>query len=282
MATNRVSPKKGKVVDIPDSVVTIGTPTAGAGQVSVAFTASSPATGGPVQKYTAVSNPDSVTVSGSTSPVVVTGLTNGTAYTFQVAAANATGNGVFSSASASATPTVPDDYESIATVNVGSGGSSSISFSSIPSTYKHLQIRYTARSTVANVNDGYTSVRFNGDSTNGNYYFYHILQSDGASLFSGGGGTNAIIYTGVTAGNSAATNVFGSGVIDILDYTSTSKNKVTRTLSGMDNNGAGKISLASGFWFNTAAVTSITLGANAFGNNFMEFSSFALYGIRGA
>jgi hypothetical protein len=177
--------------------------------------------------------------------------------------------------------TQPSDYESIETVTVGSGGSSSISFSSIPATYKHLQIRYNARSTVANVNDGYTSIRFNGDSTNGNYYFYHVMQGDGASATAGSGGTNAIIYTGVTAGNSAGANVFGSGVIDILDYTSTSKYKIPRALSGMDNNGAGKISLSSGVWFNTAAVTSITVGANAFGNNFMEYSSFALYGIKG-
>ena len=169
----------------------------------------------------------------------------------------------------------------IDSVTVGSGGSSTISFTSIPGTYKHLQIRYTARSTVANVNDGYTSIRFNGDSTNGNYYFYHFLQGNGASVSAGAGGTNAIIYTGPCAGNSASANVFGSGVIDILDYTSTNKNKVARALGGMDNNGAGKVSLSSGFWINTAAVTSITLGANAFGNNFMEYSSFSLYGYMG-
>jgi len=175
----------------------------------------------------------------------------------------------------------PSSYESIQTVTVGAGGSSSISFSSIPSTYKHLQIRYTARSTVANVNDGYTSIRFNGDATNGNYYFLHYLQGDGAGASSGALSTNTIIYTGVAAGNSASANVFGVGVIDILDYTSTNKYKVVRGLGGMDNNGAGKVSLVSGNWFNTAAVTSITIGANAFGNDFMQYSSFGLYGIKG-
>ena len=175
----------------------------------------------------------------------------------------------------------PSSYESIQTVTVGAGGSSSISFSSIPSTYKHLQIRYTARSTVANVNDGYTSIRFNGDATNGNYYFLHYLQGDGAGASSGALSTNTIIYTGVAAGNSASANVFGVGVIDILDYTSTNKYKVVRGLGGMDNNGAGKVSLVSGNWFNTAAVTSITIGANALGNDFMQYSSFGLYGIKG-
>lgn len=176
---------------------------------------------------------------------------------------------------------LPGSYESIATQTVGAGGASSVTFSSIPSTYKHLQIRYMARSTVSNVNDGYTSIRFNGDGTNGNYYFYHVLQGDGASVTAGAGGTNAIIYSGVTAGNNASANVFGVGVIDILDYTSTNKYKYPRALSGMDNNGAGKVSLSSGLWFNTAAITSITIGANAFGNNWTQYSTFALYGIKG-
>ena len=55
-------------------------------------------------------------------------------------------------------------YESIATVTVGAGGSSSISFTSIPSTYKHLQIRAITRDTgTSYINNlaGY----FNTDST---------------------------------------------------------------------------------------------------------------------
>jgi len=175
----------------------------------------------------------------------------------------------------------PTSFDSIQTVTVGSGGSSSISFSSISSSYKHLQIRYLARTTVANVADGYVSIRFNGDTTNGNYYFYHFLAGDGASASAAAGGTNTNIYGGVCAGNSAASNVFGVGVIDILDYQNTNKYKVTRGLGGIDNNGAGSLRLASGEWYNTAAVTDITLGANAFGNNFTQYSSFALYGVKG-
>jgi hypothetical protein len=172
-------------------------------------------------------------------------------------------------------------YESIATVTVGSGGSSSISFSSIPSTFKHLQIRYMARSTVVNVADGYVSVRFNGDTTNGNYYFYHFLDGNGSSAAAAAGGTNTNIYGSVCAGNNATASVFGAGVIDILDYSSSNKYKVTRGLGGIDNNGSGVVRLASGEWYNTAAVTDITLGANAFGNSFTEYSKFALYGIKG-
>jgi hypothetical protein len=269
---------RGKAIPDLPGIPTIGTATAGVESASVAFTASN--VGGLSTSFTALSNPGSVTGTG-TSPITVSGLTAGTAYTFTVRGNNATGSSEYSSASNSITPTISTAYESIATVTVGSGGSSSISFSSIPSTFKHLQIRYMARSTVANVNDGYTSIRFNGDTTNGNYYFLHFLQGDGTSAVGGGLGTNTNIYSGVAAGNSAGSNVFGVGVIDISDYTSTNKYKVVRALGGMDNNGAGKVSLVSGNWFNTAAVTSITMGANAFGNNFTEYSKFALYGIKG-
>lgn len=123
MAINRTSPKKGKVVDIPDATITIGTATNGAQQASIAFTvASTPATGGPVQKYTAISSPGSITASATASPVVVTGLTAGTAYTFQVAAANATGSGVYSAASNSVTPTLPTVSVDVLMVAGGGGG----------------------------------------------------------------------------------------------------------------------------------------------------------------
>ncbi|MFP5042343.1 fibronectin type III domain-containing protein [Parasediminibacterium sp. JCM 36343] len=87
--------------------------TAGAGQVSVAFTA--PSTGGGVTSYTVTSNPGSFTGTGATSPITVTGLTNGTPYTFTVTATNAAGTGSASAASTAVTPaTVPNAPASVA------------------------------------------------------------------------------------------------------------------------------------------------------------------------
>ena len=178
-------------------------------------------------------------------------------------------------------PRITNSFESIATQTVGAGGASSVTFSSIPSTFKHLQIRFTGRSTVSNVNDGYISIRFNSDS-GGNYTFLHYLQGDGSSVSAGALYTSGWdnIYGSIAAGNNATASVFGAGVVDILDYTNTNKYKVVRHLSGMDNNGAGKIGLGSGNWNTTTAITSITLGANGFGSNWTQYSSFALYGIR--
>ena len=277
MATNRVSPKKGKVVDIP-TVPTVGTATAGGESATVAFTAAT--RGGPVTTYTALSNPGSVTGTGSSSPVTVTGLTAGTAYTFTVRGNNATGSSEYSTASGSVTPTVSTSFDSIATTTLSST-SSTITFSSIPSTYKHLQIRYIARNSAANT-DGYQAIQFNGDSTNGNYYFYHFLEGVGTSVSVSSGGTNAGILAGRNAGASATSGVFGAGIIDILDYTNTNKNTVVRVLTGSDNNGSGNVlDLSSGFWLNTAAVTSISLVAGLGGYNFVSGTQFALYGIKG-
>ena len=163
-------------------------------------------------------------------------------------------------------------YDSIATSTVGSGGTSSITFSSIPSTYTHLQIRsFVANSTPGN--GAYTY--FNGDTTGTNYNT-HRLVGNGSTASGGRDNTFAypLYYTGGTTG-------FAGNVLDILDYTSTNKYKTMRALGGYDTNGAGYVFLVSALWLNTAAVTSITITAPGV-STFTEYSSFALYGIKGA
>ena len=170
------------------------------------------------------------------------------------------------------------DYESIATVTVGAGGSASVSFSSISGSYQHLQLRYLARTARANQEDN-IQLRFNSDT--GNNYAAHVLYGDGATAGSFSDGTSITFNTrSVVAAASSTSGVFGGGVIDILDYSNTSKNKTVRSLNGYDNNGAGQVRLSSGLWMNTAAITGITIvSANA--ANISEYSSFALYGIKG-
>jgi hypothetical protein len=154
---------------------------------------------------------------------------------------------------------------------VGAGGSSSISFSSIPSTFTHLQLRVLSGTNPA----GYTTgIRFNSDS--GTNYWGHGLYGSGGSSgsFSMGAGNLATIsYSGIT------NTQFSGAVVDILDYRNTNKNKVIRSLNGRDDNGVGDIYLMSGSWANTAAITSITVVAPS--ATFIQYSSFALYGIKG-
>ena len=182
--------------------------------------------------------------------------------------------GLFSTGTAAST----NSYESIATVTVGAGGSSSISFSSIPSTYKHLQVRLIGKVTTSGTSDTYAKLSFNSDTTYTNYNG-HDLYGDGASVASGYDYSAA--YTGLVLQrfpNAGVTSTFGTAVIDILDYTNTNKYKVTRGLGGYDKNGAGFLGFYSGLWRNTAAVTDITITPGQ--DNWAQYSSFALYGVK--
>ena len=175
------------------------------------------------------------------------------------------------------TPVSTNSYESIQTVTVGSGGQSSIDFTVIPSTYKHLQIRYIARNNRA-VNWDSLSMRFNSDT--GSNYAYHLLVGEGANpVVAVGQATQTSMATCYQTGSSAASNIFGAGVIDVLDYADTNKFKTARALSGNDLNGSGAALFASGLWRSTSAVTTISLFST--GVNFVQHSSFALYGIKG-
>ena len=178
-------------------------------------------------------------------------------------------------------PVAPTSYESIATVLVGSGGQSTITFSSIPSTFKHLEIRSFAKNSESASYGEPIIASFNGDTTFTNYR-YHFLYGGGSSASAGqvqtAGWTGAVV--GSSCGNTP-TSVFGASVGTILDYANTNKNKVVRALGGHDMNGtSGEITFSSGLWLNTAAITSITLTVIG-GFNFQQHSQIALYGIKG-
>jgi hypothetical protein len=164
------------------------------------------------------------------------------------------------------------DYQSIATTTVGGGGASSVVFSSIPSTYRHLQLRILARSTRGATDDD-LKLTFNGATTN---YYRHEVYGTGSTV-SAYASTGTAIEVGHLNGSTSAANNFAATIIDILDYANTNKNKVSRSLSGgMD---LDRIKFMSGAWFDTSAITSITL--TAANGNLVQYSSFALYGIKG-
>jgi len=172
-------------------------------------------------------------------------------------------------------------FDSIQTFAVGSGGSASISFSSIPATYKHLQIRANIRGTVSATSVD-VLMRFNGDT--GSMYTGVQVYGDGAGtpdqngLQGGVAGTNA--YPFYTMGDTGQSNVFGPGILDIIDYTNTGKYKVWKSLEGFDQNGSGgHMLLRQGSYISLTAISSITLTPDT--GSFKENSHFALYGIKG-
>lgn len=163
------------------------------------------------------------------------------------------------------------DFESIATVTVGSGGSASVTFSSIPADYAHLQLRFSA-TTAADANIRHY---VNGD-TSANKALHELTGSGSAASAYASTGES---QPGLAVGQSSYPIV---AITDFLDYTDTNKNKVWRTLWGTDSNAANitRIQLKSILWNSTNAINSITLVAES--TTFQQYSHFALYGIKGA
>jgi hypothetical protein len=163
-------------------------------------------------------------------------------------------------------------YESIATIN-GNGSTATITFSSIPSTYSHLQVRVMAR--VAAGGEDLT-VQFNGN-TGANYTRHRLTGNGTAAAASGSASTTGITTLG-SAGMPSVANTYAVTIIDVLDYADTNKYKTVRMLSGQDSNGSGGVDFTSGVFMSTGAVSSLTIYANA--SNFPTAASFALYGIK--
>jgi len=176
--------------------------------------------------------------------------------------------GSFSSGVAAST----SSYESIATVSPTSG--QTVTFSSIPSTYKHLQIR---ASSIHATGGGVGYIRFNGVS--GTSYVSHALVGTGsvAAAYVGSGPSgNNISFLGYNGNVATYPNTL---IMDIQDYASTTKNKTVRTFWGADMNAVGgSVELTSGVFMDTTAISSMTF---TYGYAFTTGSTFALYGIKG-
>lgn len=172
-------------------------------------------------------------------------------------------------------------YESIATVTVSGSSTTTVTFSSIPGTYKHLQIRGIARNTYSGGASLYTTVTFNNDT--GTNYSWHTLRGNGTSaLASGGATTSSMRLFNGDVGDAVTSGVFAVNLLDIIDYASTSKYKTMRSMTGCNDNttstGFG-VSLSSGLWQSTSALTRIDI---LNGSDFFKAgTTFALYGIKG-
>jgi hypothetical protein len=168
-------------------------------------------------------------------------------------------------------------YDSIATTTVGAGGASSVTFSSIPQTYTHLELRWISRTKDYSAEISAAYVYFNG-SRSANYTL-HGLRGNGSAASAFGEANKSETFLLYGTGANAGSNTFGVGVTSILDYTNTSKNKTLRTLGGYDNNGSGWSILSSGIIPVTAALTEMVITPQD--GNFAQYTQFALYGVKG-
>ena len=171
---------------------------------------------------------------------------------------------------------LPGGYDAIGDVVVGSGGATSVSFSSISSAYTHLELRWIYRMKDYSAQGSQAYLYFNG-VRNGQYSL-HILYATGAVAGASASTSLSETYIRVGTGPTALTNNFGAGVTSILDYKNTNKNKTILTLGGYDNNGSGSINLTSGLIPVTAALSSFVITPQD--GNFAQYSQFSLYGIK--
>jgi hypothetical protein len=173
------------------------------------------------------------------------------------------------------------DFESIATVTVPSGNTTTytIVFTSIPQTYSHLQIRGIYRDIWAVSGTGEFYIKPNSSATSFNASFKWVL-SGGTSGLSTYGYANRGdgIFMGQGVRNGSGANYYGGFVVDILEYTNTSKYKTFRGIGGADLNGSGTAVIQSGLYQSTSAISSLYIYPN--GQGFAQYSKFALYGIK--
>jgi hypothetical protein len=172
------------------------------------------------------------------------------------------------------------DYELIETQILGSS-QSAITFSSLgtySSTYKHLQIRWVARTDRPTFATDSIQLYYNGNTSN--FTIGHQLTGNGSNVSSGDTGGATI---GATSASQSPTNAYGAGVIDLVDIYAT-KNRVARSFIGQSDPAAGgftgsRIFLTSALWATTTAITSVSLRSGT-GASLLAGSRFSIYGVK--
>jgi hypothetical protein len=164
---------------------------------------------------------------------------------------------------------MPNTFVKIASVTVGAGGAGSIDFTSIPSTYTDLCVKYSTRNSAA-TND--LTIAFNGSSAN---FSRRYLYGTGSGTGSASGADNF----GFVSNNSSFTaSTFASGEIYIPNYASSNNKSVSSDSVQETNATAATMYLTALLWSNSAAINQITL--TAYAANFVQYSTATLYGIK--
>ena len=166
---------------------------------------------------------------------------------------------------------MPNTFTLIASSTVGAGGSASINFTSIPSTYTDLAVYLSVRGDSANVerNLWYT---FNSATSNRSG---KLIEGTGSAVSSYGWTT---MYAGAYPAASSTSNTFSNFWIYIPNYAGTSY-KSSSVDAVMERNATTSYSyLIANLWSDTSAITSIQFPAES-GSNYVQHSTAYLYGI---
>lgn len=167
-------------------------------------------------------------------------------------------------------------FDSLGTAIAPSAGLSSFTFSNIPSTYTHLQLRGILRT---NDTGSWNNQQMVFNSDGGSNYAFHTLSGDGSNASASGTASTTSFNDFMRgASNSLTAGIFGVVILDILDYANTNKNKTFRALQGGDSNGGGVVGMTSGVYLSNNAIHTIRI--NPSGGTAIAGSSFSLYGVK--
>jgi len=165
---------------------------------------------------------------------------------------------------------MPNTYTLIASSTVGGGGAANVDLTSIPATYTDLVLVFSARSVRAVTVEG-IYLYFNNDTTNGNYA-YKRLQGTGSTAAS----DSSIL---VEPGASATASTFGNASVYVPNYLGSTQKSFSADAVTENNATGAEAVLIAGKWSGTSAITSIKLVPES-ANNFAQYSTFYLYGIK--
>jgi hypothetical protein len=162
----------------------------------------------------------------------------------------------------------------IQTITVGAGGSASIDFTSIPSTYTDLMVKCSIRDTTGGVG-AYLYLRFNNDS--GSNYSSRTIEGNGSAANSYSNTTQTKMLLWNTTGGGATANTFGNSELYVPNYLSSNQKSVSMDTVAETNAVLEYMNLVAGIWTGTAAITRLTLLPDA---GFAQYSTAYLYGIK--
>jgi hypothetical protein len=172
-------------------------------------------------------------------------------------------------------------FVKIATVSVGAGGTATITFSSISSTYTDLCLKLSTRDNNAVPTDSYLNINFNSDT--GANYSSRVLTGTGSTTASSGflAQNNGYIYQGDSAGATAST--FSNIEVYIPNYTGNKAKSFSNDGVAESNvttsTGSRFLALSAGLWSGTSAITRIDI-TPGFGGLFVQYTTAILYGIK--
>jgi len=170
-------------------------------------------------------------------------------------------------------------FESIQTVTL-TGTETTVTFSSIPGTFKHLQVRWIGRGSFSGLSAG-QKLTINSDT--GNNYSGQLWRGDGTTDYADQGSTiPAANFLPRIACATSQANIFGAFIMDILDYSNTNKYKIISCIGGNDQSNTGEqdTRVANQVWRSNSAITSMVFQPTD-GGGYVQYSKFALYGIKG-